>query len=100
MRRIVLRTAGICLAATLVTLPALAQVKEIGKGEGFVDIIAWPGYIERGETDKGYDWVTGFEQKSGCKVRVKTAGTTSSPPRATRASGSSPASACSRSTPA
>ena len=75
MHRIVFKTAGICLAATLGAMPALAQVKEIGKGEGFVDIIAWPGYIERGETDKKFDWVTGFEQKSGCKVRVKTAGT-------------------------
>jgi putative spermidine/putrescine transport system substrate-binding protein len=37
--------------------------------------VAWPGYIERGETDKAYDWVTGFEQRTGCKVSVKTAGT-------------------------
>jgi putative spermidine/putrescine transport system substrate-binding protein len=43
--------------------------------EGQVDIVAWPGYIERGETDKGYDWVTKFEAESGCKVNVKTAGT-------------------------
>jgi putative spermidine/putrescine transport system substrate-binding protein len=43
--------------------------------EGQVDIVAWPGYIERGETDKGYDWVTQFEQDTGCKVNVKTAGT-------------------------
>src|SRR5512139_2615365 len=43
--------------------------------EGQVDIVAWPGYIERGETDKNYDWVTGFEQQTGCKVNVKTAGT-------------------------
>jgi putative spermidine/putrescine transport system substrate-binding protein len=43
--------------------------------EGQVDIVAWPGYIERGETDKNYDWVTGFEQETGCKVNVKTAGT-------------------------
>src|SRR5580704_4480316 len=54
-------------------LPALA--KELGKGEGEVDIVAWPGYIERGETDKNYDWVTDFEKKTGCKVNVKTAGT-------------------------
>jgi putative spermidine/putrescine transport system substrate-binding protein len=53
----------------------LAQVKEIGAGEGQVDIVAWPGYIERGETDKNYDWVTDFEKKTGCKVNVKTAGT-------------------------
>ena len=36
--------------------------------EGQVDIIAWPGYLERGETDKNYDWVTGFETDTGCKV--------------------------------
>jgi len=49
--------------------------KEIGAGEGQVDIVAWPGYIERGETDKGYDWVTSFEKETGCKVNVKTAAT-------------------------
>lgn len=43
--------------------------------EGQVDIVAWPGYIERGETDKNYDWVTPFEKDTGCKVNVKTAGT-------------------------
>src|SRR6267142_1781049 len=43
--------------------------------EGAVDIVAWPGYIERGETDKNFDWVTGFEKETGCKVSVKTAAT-------------------------
>jgi putative spermidine/putrescine transport system substrate-binding protein len=43
--------------------------------EGQVDIVAWPGYIERGETDKNYDWVTPFEKDTGCKVNVKAAGT-------------------------
>ena len=43
--------------------------------EGRVDIVAWPGYIERGETDRRYDWVTAFESDTGCKVNVKTAGT-------------------------
>ncbi len=43
--------------------------------EGQLDIIAWPGYIERGDTDPGYDWVTGYEQQTGCKVNVKVAGT-------------------------
>ncbi len=43
--------------------------------EGQVDIIAWAGYIERGESDKSYDWVTQFEQDTGCKVNVKVAGT-------------------------
>jgi putative spermidine/putrescine transport system substrate-binding protein len=47
----------------------------VGAGEGKVNIVAWAGYIERGETDKGYDWVTQFEKDSGCKVNVKTAAT-------------------------
>ena len=38
-----------------------------------VSIIAWAGYIERGETDPAYDWVTQFEDDTGCKVSVKTA---------------------------
>ncbi len=56
---------------------AIAQdmKKEIGAGEGQVDIVAWPGYIERGDTDKNYDWVTDFEKKTSCKVNIKTAGT-------------------------
>ena len=46
-----------------------------GAGEGQLDIIAWPGYIERGESDKAYDWVSKFEKDTGCKVNVKTAAT-------------------------
>jgi putative spermidine/putrescine transport system substrate-binding protein len=38
-----------------------------------LNIVSWAGYIERGETDKNYDWVTGFEKETGCKVNVKTA---------------------------
>lgn len=51
------------------------MMTEVGEGEGQVNIIAWAGYIERGETDKNYDWVTQFEADTGCKVNVKTAGT-------------------------
>ena len=65
-------------AAGLAIGTASAQpkmVQKLGKGEGRVDIVAWPGYIERGATDKKFDWVTDFEKKTGCKVNVKTAGT-------------------------
>jgi putative spermidine/putrescine transport system substrate-binding protein len=55
--------------------PAAGSPPAEGKLEGQVSIIAWPGYIERGETDKKYDWVTAFEQETGCKVNVKTAAT-------------------------
>jgi putative spermidine/putrescine transport system substrate-binding protein len=62
-------------AAALIATSAMAQHKAIGKAEGQVDIVAWPGYIERGATDKNFDWVTEFEKKTSCKVNVKTAGT-------------------------
>ena len=52
-----------------------AQLTSVGDGEGQVNIVAWAGYIERGETDPGFDWVTGFEAETGCKVNVKTAAT-------------------------
>jgi putative spermidine/putrescine transport system substrate-binding protein len=52
-----------------------APLQQIGEGEGEVSIVAWAGYIERGETDKNYDWVTSFENDTGCMVSVKTAAT-------------------------
>ncbi|WP_425969087.1 ABC transporter substrate-binding protein [Aeromonas dhakensis] len=66
---------------TLALVPALlagqtqAAPTTLGKGEGQLNIVAWAGYVERGETDKNYDWVTGFEKETGCKVNVKTAAT-------------------------
>jgi putative spermidine/putrescine transport system substrate-binding protein len=79
---------GACLAAlTALALIAACSKKEEAPPaaaapavdpnapEGQVDIIAWAGYIERGESDKAYDWVTQFEKDSGCKVNVKVAGT-------------------------
>lgn len=63
------------LALLTAVTPVLAQVTEIGAPEGQVNIVAWAGYIERGETDKAFDWVTKFEASSGCKVNVKTANT-------------------------
>jgi putative spermidine/putrescine transport system substrate-binding protein len=68
-------TLGLLAGISLVGAAIAAEKTSVGKGEGQVDIVAWPGYIERGETDKAYDWVTGFEKKTGCKVNVKTAGT-------------------------
>lgn len=55
--------------------PALAQMTEIGAGEGALNIVAWAGYVERGETDPAFDWVTKFEENTGCKVSVKVAAT-------------------------
>jgi putative spermidine/putrescine transport system substrate-binding protein len=43
--------------------------------EGALNILAWPGYIESGQSDKAYDWVSLFEAQTGCRVTVTTAGT-------------------------
>jgi len=66
---------ALAASVALLGLGSMAASGEDAKGEGQVDIVAWPGYIERGETDKAYDWVTGFEKETGCKVNVKTAAT-------------------------
>lgn len=54
---------------------AKGPLQSIGKGEGEVSIVAWAGYIERGESVPEYDWVTKFEADTGCMVKVKTAAT-------------------------
>jgi putative spermidine/putrescine transport system substrate-binding protein len=66
---------ALLLAVTTSGAAAQGMLQKLGKGEGQVDIVAWPGYIERGATDKNFDWVTEFEKKTSCKVNVKTAGT-------------------------
>ncbi|MBL8597065.1 MAG: ABC transporter substrate-binding protein [Devosia sp.] len=69
-----------CTALALVAsfggqVTAQEMLQSLGAGEGEVSIIAWAGYIERGETDPKFDWVTKFEADTGCKVSVKTAAT-------------------------
>jgi putative spermidine/putrescine transport system substrate-binding protein len=48
---------------------------KLGAGEGKLNIIAWAGYAEDGSTDPKVDWVTPFEQKTGCQVNVKVGNT-------------------------
>lgn len=62
-------------AATTIPLHAADMMTELGAGEGTVSIVAWPGYIERGETDPAFDWVTKFEEATSCKIEIKTANT-------------------------
>jgi putative spermidine/putrescine transport system substrate-binding protein len=68
---------GASLFALASAAPAGAaeMLQAIGEPEGRLAIVAWPGYIERGETMDGFDWVTSFEEATGCKVDVKTANT-------------------------
>jgi putative spermidine/putrescine transport system substrate-binding protein len=50
-------------------------LQTLGAGEGELNIIAWAGYAEDGSTDPKVDWVTPFEQKTGCQVNVKVGNT-------------------------
>lgn len=67
--------AAIVGASAAATVARADMMQKIGAGEGAVSIIAWAGYIENGSDDKNYDWVSGFEKQTGCKVSVKIAGT-------------------------
>ncbi len=67
--------AAFLCATAVALLPSQAQLTEVGEGEGQLNIVAWAGYIERGETDPNFDWVTSFEAETGCMVNVKTAAT-------------------------
>ena len=73
-QRVITAVVSSITAASVATV-APAQMSEIGEGEGALSIVAWAGYIERGETDANFDWVTKFEDATGCMVSVKTANT-------------------------
>src|SRR5689334_13976575 len=54
--------------------PSVNLPTAVGPGEGQLNLVAWAGYVvggTGGEQVQGYDWVTPFEQASGCKVNVK-----------------------------
>jgi len=52
-----------------------ASISALGKGEGKLTLLGWPGYAENGSTDPKVDWVTPFEKQTGCQVTFKSYGT-------------------------
>ncbi|MDL1902741.1 ABC transporter substrate-binding protein [Anaerolineae bacterium CFX9] len=74
MKKLVLLVLLVCMLP-LTSVVAQDMVMELGPGEGRLDIIAWPGYIERGQTDPNFDWVTAYEEATGCMVNIRTAAT-------------------------
>src|SRR3954447_18557958 len=44
------------------------ELTKVGKGEGALSLISWAGYVEP-------EWTKPFEEKTGCKVSKKVAGT-------------------------
>src|ERR687889_127730 len=54
--------------------PTASGPTTVGEGEGELTLVAWAGYVvggTGGEQVEGYDWVTPFEDATGCKVTVK-----------------------------
>src|SRR5689334_11625013 len=72
---LILAFGAVMLLGVHATVAQGTMKTEVGDGEGALDIVAWVGYVERGDNDKNYDWVTGFEKDTGCKVNVKVAAT-------------------------
>jgi putative spermidine/putrescine transport system substrate-binding protein len=69
------RILGMLVAGTFVAAacgtgasPKPSLPSSIGAGEGELKLVIWAGYAERGEVDAAYDWVTPFEDDTGCKV--------------------------------
>jgi putative spermidine/putrescine transport system substrate-binding protein len=76
MRHLLKSSTALLLGLTIAgSAVAQTMVTEIGEAEGQVNILAWPGYLERGETMAEFDWITGFEEATGCTVNVQTANT-------------------------
>jgi putative spermidine/putrescine transport system substrate-binding protein len=75
IHRILCGTTALSLVLGSAASAASHMQTALGAGEGQLNIVAWPGYIERGETDKAFDWVTKFEEATSCKVNIKTANT-------------------------
>jgi len=55
--------------------PEMEPLSAVGDGEGQLNLVAWAGYAEDGSNDPAVDWVTPFEQQTGCQVNVKVGNT-------------------------
>jgi putative spermidine/putrescine transport system substrate-binding protein len=62
---------GACGSST----KAGGKLAKVGTGEKALSIIAWAGYAENGSNDPKVNWVTPFEEKTGCKTTVKVGNT-------------------------
>ncbi|MFG2086581.1 MULTISPECIES: ABC transporter substrate-binding protein [unclassified Spirillospora] len=43
----------------------------LGPGEGMLNLVTLPGSIESGTSDPRVDWVTPFQERTGCKIGLK-----------------------------
>ncbi|HET9497390.1 MAG TPA: ABC transporter substrate-binding protein [Candidatus Limnocylindria bacterium] len=68
-----LRIPGLLLVAVLVlsacgTSGPSGMLEELGDGEGELNLIIWSGYAEDGSAFPEFNWVTPFEDETGCIV--------------------------------
>jgi putative spermidine/putrescine transport system substrate-binding protein len=82
-------TGGVAAAATDTTEPTGDTATAAGEtdyqwtpnadllaaAEGEVNLVSWAGYVEDGSTDPAVDWVTPFEEITGCAVNNQLGGT-------------------------
>jgi putative spermidine/putrescine transport system substrate-binding protein len=52
------------------TLPS-GMLTELPPAEDELNLVIWDGYAEDGSNDPAYDWVTPFEEETGCQVTSK-----------------------------
>jgi putative spermidine/putrescine transport system substrate-binding protein len=52
-----------------------APPERLPDAEGRLDLVALAGLVEDGSSDPAVDWVSGFEERTGCRVRVRLADT-------------------------
>lgn len=57
------------------SVPSVPMAKKLGANENQLNLIVWAGYAEDGSNDPKVNWVTPFEQNTGCQVNAKVAGT-------------------------
>ncbi|NDE13135.1 MAG: spermidine/putrescine ABC transporter substrate-binding protein, partial [Actinobacteria bacterium] len=70
------KLAALAAASTLVLAGCSSSSDEEGGAyagpvqdtPGTINVLAWPGYAEDGSTDPKVDWVTPFEEATGCTV--------------------------------
>jgi len=59
--------AGLLMAACGTAGPS-GMLQELGEGEGELNLVIWAGYAEDGSNYPEFDWVTPFEEETGCIV--------------------------------
>ena len=58
---------GMVTAACGTSLPS-GMLDKLGEGEGELNLVIWAGYAEDGSAYPEFDWVTPFEEETGCIV--------------------------------